>query len=100
MSDLVEMASADGREIRSCGVAGQAPCTDEDGRAVDLAEVRGVRLAGGLPQSAHIYFIGIGMTNADLQVGRILAEATGSKFIGTNNVSDLETIIVVFKGFF
>ena len=50
-------------------------------------------------EAIKVYFIGIGMNQADLDVARILAEATRSNFVGTTT-DDLPTVVGVFKGYF
>ncbi len=100
LNDLVKMASPQGKEIGHCrGFEREAQCVDENGEAVDRAQVKGVRLTAEGAEAIKVYFIGIGMNQADLDVGRILAEATRSNFVGTT-ADDLATVVGVFKGYF
>jgi Ca-activated chloride channel family protein len=100
LSDVVKMAALDGREIRACrGFGGDTVCTDESGRPVAMNDVRGVRLARDGSSAIKVYFLGIGMSDADLEVGRIFAEATGSNLVGTTS-ENLSRVVGVFKGYF
>ncbi len=99
LSELVKMA-AGGKQIRTCrGFEGETQCIDEDGRTVDRSAVTGVPSTTDGAAAIKVYFIGIGMSDTDLQVGRILAEATRSNFVGTT-VKDLSAVVGVFKGYF
>jgi hypothetical protein len=99
LSDLAKMASG-GKQIRTCrGFEGETHCLDQAGQAVDRAKVTGVPSSSDATGGVKVYFIGIGMSDADLEVGRILAEATHSNFVGTT-VKDLSTVVGVFKGYF
>jgi hypothetical protein len=100
LSDVVDMVSPDGRPITRCsGFDGDPSCVDANGQTVDRARVRGVRLPAAGAGPIKVYFVGVGMSQADLDVGRILAEATGSSFVGTTP-DDLATVVGVFKGYF
>jgi hypothetical protein len=100
LSDLVKLASPEGRAITICrGFQRESACTDEVGQSVDRAKVSGVRLATNGAEGIKVYFVGVGMSEADLDVGRILADATHSSFVGTTT-DDLATVIGVFKGYF
>lgn len=100
LSDLVKMASPEGKEISTCrGFERDAECIDQNGLAVDRAKVQGVGLTATEAKGIKVYFIGIGLNDADLEVGRILADATHSNFVGTT-AADLATVIGVFKGYF
>jgi len=99
LGDLVKIA-AGGKQIRICrGFEGETQCIDEDGRTVDRSAVTGVPSTTDGAAAIKVYFIGIGMSDTELQVGRILAEATRSNFVGTT-VKDLSTVVGVFKGYF
>ncbi len=99
LSDLVKMASG-GKQISTCrGFERETQCLDESGQPVDRARVIGVPSTTDGAGAVKVYFIGIGMGEADLEIGRILAEATRSNFVGTT-VKDLSTVIGVFKGYF
>jgi Ca-activated chloride channel homolog len=100
LSDVVRMASPAGKDVSLCrGFEREAQCVDENGETVDRAQVRGVRLTAEGAETIKVYFIGIGMSQTDLDVGRILADATRSNFVGTT-ADDLATVVGVFKGYF
>jgi Ca-activated chloride channel family protein len=100
LSDLVIMTSPQGKLITNCsGFGADTRCVDQNGQQVDRASVTGVRLTANGAGAIKVYFIGIGMSDVDLDVGRILAEATHSNFLGTT-VSDLADVVRVFKGYF
>jgi Ca-activated chloride channel family protein len=100
LSDLVKMTSPGGKEVRPCrGFERETQCVDENGEPVDRAQVRGVRLTADGAEAIKVYFIGIGMNQADLDVARLLAEATRSNFVGTTT-EDLPRVVGVFKGYF
>jgi hypothetical protein len=60
------------------GCEGGAPPVEQGGRVLDETEVIGVRLAIETRHPIQIFYIGIG-DNADIQVCRILTEATGGE---------------------
>jgi len=100
LSDLVKMASPGGKDVGSCrGFEREAQCGDENGEPVDRAQIKGVRLTAEGGEAIKVYFIGIGMNPADLDVGRILAEATRSNFVGTT-ADDLATVVGRVQGVF
>jgi Ca-activated chloride channel family protein len=99
LSDLVKMTSPGGKEVPCRGFDREIQCIDENGNYVDRALVRGVSLTAVGTEAIKVYFIGIGMNQADLDVARILAEATRSNFVGTTT-DDLPTVVGVFKGYF
>ena len=63
-----------------------------------LEQVLGVRLVTEPARPVRVYFIGVGMTGADLGPGRIIAEATGGDVLGTS-VDDLATVVRIFSGY-
>ena len=67
------------------------------GRTGYLAQY-GFRLAADTQHRVGVYFIGVG-ESADLEVGRMLAEATGSSFLGTT-VDDLAPVVQLFSVYF
>jgi hypothetical protein len=100
LGDVVKMASPEGKEIGLCrGFEREIQCVDENGNTVERAQVKGVRPAAMEADAIKVYFIGIGMNQDDLDVARILAEATRSNFVGTT-ADDLATVVGVFKGYF
>jgi hypothetical protein len=99
LHDLVRMASRGGRAVPRCpGMIADGACPDEDGRAIPREEIMGLQLAVPTEHPVRIYYIGIG-DNADLEAGRILAEATGSNFLGIG-VEDLDIVVRLFSQYF
>lgn len=99
LQDLIRMVSKDGRPIGLCpALARDDACLDEDGGSVPKSQVMGLRLASDTDHAVGVYFIGIG-ENVDLDVGRLIAEATGSNFVGTT-IEDLEIVVRLFSAYF
>ena len=69
-------------------------CTDSP---VDKRDVTGNQLAKETDNRVQIFYIGVG-DNADIQVGRMLAEATGGEYVST--AEDLAKIIERLVGYF
>ena len=65
---------------------------------VDKREVTGSRLAVETRNRIQIFYIGIG-DDADIQVGRMLAEASGAEYVGTA-AEDLANVIEKFGKYF
>lgn len=99
LQDLIRMASRDGRAIGLCpALARDDSCLDEEGGPVPKSQAMGLRLTSDTQHPVGVYFIGIG-DNVDLDVGRLIAEATGSHFVGTT-VDDLSTVVKIFSEYF
>ena len=58
----------------------------------------GTELALETDHSIQIFFIGIG-DDADMEVGRMLAEATGGEFRGVGE-DDLANLLEEYRGYF
>ena len=72
--------------------------TDADGRQVAKADLIGASLKlKTLHAGVQVFFIGVG--DADIQVGRVLAEATGAEFQGATE-KDLAAILEAFSKYF
>ncbi|MEE8148698.1 MAG: vWA domain-containing protein, partial [Longimicrobiales bacterium] len=96
LDDLIAMESNEVDIARFDGFSeGPAP-VDRKGRTVSRSAVVGVELATG--SDVQIFFIGIG-DDADLDIGRILAEATGAEFRGVA-AEDLALLLEEFSGYF
>jgi hypothetical protein len=91
------MASRDEIPIRQCSGFGTEACVDNNGKSVDLSQVVGAGLKVGTAHRVQVFFIGVG--DADLNVGRILAQATGAEFQGTSE-KDLAQVIAAFSKYF
>ncbi|MBM2812368.1 MAG: hypothetical protein HW416_3127, partial [Chloroflexi bacterium] len=95
LESLVVMASSAGRIISRCRVN---DCVDQAEQSVPLSQVIGVRLASEPARPVRVYFIGVGLTGADLDPGRVIAEASGGDVLGTS-VDDLATVVRIFSGY-
>lgn len=71
---------------------------DEQGRHIDKKDIIGTTLDIEVHHSVQIFFIGIG-EDADMEVGRMLAEATGAEFQGTTK-KDLAGVLEAFSKYF
>ena len=71
---------------------------DEEGRPVDKKDIIGTALDMEVQHPVQIFFIGIG-EDADMEVGRMLAEATGAEFQGTTK-KDLAGVLEAFSKYF
>jgi hypothetical protein len=98
LNHLVQIA-ANGKELKCTGFAQERQCPDTAGVQVDRQSASGVRLITADAVSIKVYFVGVGMTDADLEVGRILSEATGSNVVGATP-DNLAAVVGVFKGYF
>lgn len=98
LHDLIELASTDGRAIRACGGFSGGQCLDESGQLIDMTRVDGARLAIPTTNAVHVYYVGIG-ENADLEVGRVIADATGSDVVAAK-VEDLARVVRTFSEYF
>ena len=99
LHDLIRMTSRNEVPIREFpGWVGSSWAIDEDGRRVDKADVVGTSLAIETRHPIQIFFIGIG-EDADIDVGRMLAQATGAEFQGVAE-EDLASVLEEFSKYF
>jgi Ca-activated chloride channel family protein len=98
LTDVVELSSRTETSIPNCkGFADDAQCFDDRGAPVSLSDVVGTSLKIQTRYPVQIFFIGLG--EADVQVGRILAEATGAEYQGTTE-EDLAGVLEQFGKYF
>jgi Ca-activated chloride channel family protein len=98
LTDIVELSSSAELEIRTCtGFENEQACVDEHGASVPLNEVNGTALRLETTYPVQIFFIGLG--EADIEVGRILADLTGAEYQGTSEV-DLANVLAEFGKYF
>ena len=99
LDDLIRMRSPDEKVIRQfTGFEnGPAPVTEE-GRSVAKNEAVGSALALETDTTVQVFFIGIG-DDTDLDVGRMLAQATGAEFQGVAE-DDLARVLEEFSKYF
>jgi hypothetical protein len=99
LDDLLEMESSNEKPIvRFGGCEGDPLARDEDNRSVEKKDVIGTRLTIDTVHPIQIFFIGIG-DDADIEVGRIIAEATGADYRGVAE-EDLAALLEEFSGYF
>jgi Ca-activated chloride channel family protein len=106
LDDLVEMISKDEVRIRQFrGWEKDTAGIDANGKQVPKADIVGNSLALKTSHPMHIFFVGVGKDAAsaandvDWDVGRILAQATGSS-IARATAADLATVIEQYSKYF
>lgn len=98
LHDLVRMMSRDEVPIREFrGFDGDTEAIDERGARVAKRSVVGAGLA--LPTRHPVLIFSIGLGDADLETGRILAEATGAGSQGATE-QDLPAALAAFGKYF
>ena len=99
LQDLVTMTSRGETKIRDFrGFEPDLQATDENGRQVAKADVVGAQLNLKTRTPVQVFFIGVGK-DADLDIGRILSEATGAEFQGAT-AKDLANVLEEFSKYF
>lgn len=99
LHSVVRLMSTDEKPVRTCtGFDSEAGCRDETGKLFTRDNLVGVGLAEGTRHPVHIFYVGIGK-DADLDVGRVLAEATGAAYQGTTEKS-LSAVVETFGTYF
>ena len=98
LDQLVTMAST--REVPITSFRGFAEdlAREVTGRTVSITDVVGTGPALSSSASVQIFFVALGK-DADLDVGRILAGATGAEFAGTTE-QDLAEVLETFSKYF
>ena len=93
------MMSTDEVTIRSFdGFDGDASAVDVKGGSVLKGEIIGTELALVTRHPVQVFFIGIG-SDADMDVGRILSQATGAEFQGVAK-DDLASVLEEMSKYF
>ena len=99
LSDLVEMMSSHEAVVPELtGMQGETTVRDARGNRVTKESVIGTGLALSTRYPIQVFFIGIG-DDADLDIGRILAQATSAEFQGVTE-QDLANVLEEFSGYF
>ena len=99
MDDIIRTESSEEKSIREFGGFEEHPwAVDVDGKRVEKTSVRGAELLVDTRHTIQIFYIGIG-EDADMDVGRILAEATGAEFQGVAD-EDLANVLEEFSKYF
>jgi hypothetical protein len=98
LDDILTMAGPKETEIKTfrC-IGGCATAVDVNGIQVPANAVKGTGLKVPHQHPVQVFFIGVG--EADLQVGRIIAEATGAEYQGTTE-EDLATVLTQSGDYF
>ncbi|MFB3092322.1 MAG: VWA domain-containing protein, partial [Dehalococcoidia bacterium] len=99
LHDLIQMSSRDERPIqRFGGFVDDAWAVASGGGRIHKADLIGEQPALVSRHPIQVFFIGIG-DDADLDVGRMLAEATGAEFQGVRE-KDLASVLEEFSKYF
>jgi hypothetical protein len=99
LDDIIDMISRNELAIRKySGFDGDLVAIDEGGNQVAKKDIIGNKLAIATSHSIQIFFIGIG-EDADMEVGRMLAQATGAEFQGVTE-KDLAQLLEEFSKYF
>ena len=98
LHDLVNMSSRQEVQITNfLGKEGAGDGQDAQGRTVPKKDILGSSVKLQVAHPLHIFFVGVG--DADLEIGRILAEATGSAFQGATEAG-LAAVVEKFGKYF
>jgi hypothetical protein len=98
LSDLVNLSSRAEVDVPNCrGFEANSPCIEFGGRVISLNDVIGSSLKVPTKHPVQVFFIGIG--DADINVGRILAQATGAEYQGATE-KDLAEVLEAFSKYF
>ena len=99
LHSIVQVTSRDEIPLRTCrAFINDTVCVDANGAEVSKKDVLGTALAIQTKHPVHIFYVGIG-SDADLEVGRILAEATHSAYRATT-ADTLATVLEAFGKYF
>jgi Ca-activated chloride channel homolog len=98
LDSLVKMISRNEVAIRQFGGFQNESGIDQDGQTMSRQEIIGQGLAIATNHPIQIFFIGIG-ADADMEVGRILSQATGAEFQGVTE-KDLANLLEQFSKYF
>ena len=98
LDNLIKMISINEIAIRQFRGFEGDPAYEENGRRVQKQDVIGAGLAIKTEHPIQIFFIGIG-EDADMEVGRMLAQATGAEFQGVTD-EDLAQLLEEFSKYF
>jgi Ca-activated chloride channel family protein len=98
LDSLVTMMSRNEVAIKQFGGFQNESGIEQGGRIVSRQEIIGQGLAIGTSHPVQIFFIGVG-ADADMEVGRILSQATGAEFQGVTE-KDLGNLLEQFSKYF
>jgi Ca-activated chloride channel family protein len=96
---IVHLMTRDETPLPQCGGFENTPtCEVANGTVVQRKDVLGTALAIETKHPIHIFYVGIGK-DADLEIGRILAEATHSAYRSTT-ADNLASVLELFGKYF
>ncbi len=98
LDDLVDVMSRNEVPVSLAGWQGESGARDKEGNSVEKQSLIGTGLAIPTSHPVQVFFIGIG-DDADLDIGRILAGATGAEFQGVAE-DDLANVLAEFSEYF
>src|SRR5207302_436887 len=99
LNGVINLLSRDERPMNTFrGFESDKSGVDDRGVVVEKKDMIGSSLAMTTNHPIHIFFVGIGK-DADLQIGRMLSEATGAAFEGAAE-KDLASIVEKFGKYF
>ncbi len=99
LDDIIQIMSRDEVPIRQFGGMVDEPwALDARGAKVAKQDVIGIGQAMETDQPIQIFYIGIG-DDADMEIGRLLAGATGAEFQGVTE-QDLASLLEEISGYF
>ena len=99
LDDLITMMSNKEVDIKQFrGFETDAQGQEDGGRMVPKKEIIGTGLALKTQHEVQVFFIGIGQ-DADMEIGRMLAQATGAEFQGVTE-KDLASVLASFSKYF
>ncbi len=99
LDDLITMMTSREIDIKQFrGFETDNAGEEQGGRMVPKKEIIGTGMALKTQHEMQVFFIGIGQ-DADMQIGRLIAQATGAEFQGTTE-KDLATVLASFSKYF
>ncbi|MEK7216500.1 MAG: VWA domain-containing protein, partial [Chloroflexota bacterium] len=100
LDQIIAMTSRldDRRRVKCAGQERETTCQDDEGRTLQKTDVVANGLTVPTKHRIHIFFVGAG-NDADIQVGRLLAEASGGTFVGVAE-KDIERFLELFGKYF
>jgi Ca-activated chloride channel family protein len=97
LTDIVDVNSKQERPVPSFSGKRDARALDDQKEPVPWSDLVGVRLHVAHQHPVQIFFLGFG--DADFDIGRVLAQATGAEYQGSTQ-DDLAAVIAELNGYF
>jgi Ca-activated chloride channel family protein len=98
LDDVVTLMSTDELKVSFEGMDDSPPPRDVNGKTIDRKDVIGNAMALNTRHPVQVFFISIG-SGADVEIGRMMAEATGAEFQASTD-SGLAGVIETFAPYF